>query len=53
MKKTRKILKIVLIAIIAAVVLLIASTYIFRGKIVSLVKAEINHQLTAKLTLRT
>ncbi len=49
MKKTRKILKIVLIAIIAAVVLLIASTYIFRGKIVSLVKAEINHQLTAKV----
>lgn len=49
MKKGKKILKISLISILAIIVLAIASTYIFRGKIVELVKTEINKNINARV----
>lgn len=49
MKKFRKILKIFLISLVALIGLLFASVFIFKGKIVSLVKAEINKNINAKV----
>ena len=52
MKKLKRILKIVLIVLAAFIVLLLASGYIFSGKIVSLVKAEINKNINAKVDFK-
>lgn len=49
MKKLKNILKIVLIVFACFIGLLLASGYIFKGKIVSLVKAEINKNINAKV----
>lgn len=49
MKKVKKILKIFVIALGAIIVLLIASAFVFRNKIVSLVKTEINKNINAKV----
>lgn len=53
MKAFKKILKIFVISIVAIIVILIASAYLFRGKIVSLVKSEINKNLVAKVDFKT
>ncbi len=52
MKKLKKFLKIFLIVLVSLIVLLFASGYIFRGKIVSLVKTEINKNINAKVDFR-
>lgn len=49
MKKLRKTLKIFLIVVLAIIGVLFASGFIFRSKIVSLVKKEINKNLNAKV----
>ena len=49
MKKLNKVLRIFLIVLASLLVLLFASGYIFRGKIVTLVKAEINKNINAKV----
>lgn len=50
--KAKKILKISLITIASIFVLAIASTFIFRGKIVELVKKEINKNLVAEVDFK-
>lgn len=52
MKKFKKFLKIFAISILVLIVLLIASSYIFRGKIVDLVKKEINKNIVAKVDFK-
>lgn len=49
MKKLKKILTISLITIAVIVLLLVGSTYLFRGKIFDLVKTEINKNIDAKV----
>ncbi len=49
MKKFKKFLKIFVISLIVLIGLLFASTFVFRGKIVSLVKSEINKNIHAKV----
>ncbi|MEO6137028.1 MAG: AsmA-like C-terminal region-containing protein [Ginsengibacter sp.] len=52
MKKFKKILKIFLIVLVSLIGLLIAFGFIFRGKIVSLVKVEINKNIDAKVDFK-
>ncbi|MDP4283673.1 MAG: AsmA-like C-terminal region-containing protein [Bacteroidota bacterium] len=52
MKKLKKILKITLIVLVCLIGLLFASGFIFKGKIVSLVKAEINKNINAKVDFK-
>ncbi len=52
MKKLKKVLKISVIVLVSLMVLLFASGYIFRGKIVSLVKTEINKNINAKVDFK-
>ncbi|MEO6187728.1 MAG: AsmA family protein, partial [Ginsengibacter sp.] len=52
MKKLKKILKIFVIVLVSLIVLLFAASYIFRGKIVSLVKTEINKNINAKVDFK-
>lgn len=52
MKKLRKFLKIFVISIVVIIGLMIASAYIFRGKIVEKVKSEINKNLNAKVDFK-
>ena len=52
MKKVKKNLKIFVISIVLLIGLLFASTYIFRGKIVSLIKSEINKNINAKVDFK-
>lgn len=52
MNKFKKVFKIFLIVIVLLVGLLFATPYIFKGKIVSLVKAEINNNLNAKVDFK-
>jgi hypothetical protein len=47
MKKLKKILKVFIIVLLSFIVLLVAAGYIFRSKIVSLVKTEINKNINA------
>lgn len=47
MNKLKKILKVFLIVLLAMIVLLFAGGYLFRGKIVGLVKTEINRNINA------
>lgn len=49
MKKLKKVVKIFFIALFVLAGLLFSAPYIFKGKIVSLVKAEINKKLNAKV----
>ena len=53
MRKLKKVLKIVVIAFAALILLLIASTYLFRGKIVSIAKTEINKNINADVDFKT
>ncbi len=53
MKRTKKVLKISAIVLASFVVLLSLSGFLFRGKIVSLVKAEINEYVNAKVDFKT
>ena len=52
MKKLKKFLKIFFITIIILIGLLFASVYIFKGKIVSLVKSEINKKINARVDFK-
>ncbi len=52
MRRTKKVLKISLIVLISFVVLLFLSGFLFQGKIVSLVKAEINQNINAKVDFK-
>ena len=52
MKKLKKFLKIILIVFLILIGLLFATPYIFKGKIVSLVKKEINKNLNAKVDFK-
>ncbi len=52
MKKLKKFLKVFLIVLVGLVALLFASGFIFKGKIVSLVKAEINKNINAKVDFK-
>lgn len=52
MKKLKKAIKVLLIVVAAFVVLLFASGFIFHDKIVSLVKAEINKNINAKVDFK-
>jgi hypothetical protein len=52
MKKLKKILKVILIVLVCFIALLFASGFIFKGKIVSLVKAEINKNINAKVDFK-
>lgn len=52
MKKLKKFLKVFLIVLVSLVVVLVASAYIFRSKIVSVVKAEINKNINAKVDFK-
>ena len=49
MNKLKKILKVTVIVLVCLIALLFASGFIFNGKIVSLVKAEINKNINAKV----
>ena len=49
MKKLKKVFKIFFITIVILIGLLFASVYIFKGKIVSLVKSEINKKINARV----
>ena len=49
MNKLKKILKVTVIVLVCLIALLFASGFIFKGKIVSLVKAEINKNINAKV----
>ena len=53
MRRTKKVLKISAIVLASLVVLLSLSGFLFRGKIVSLVKAEINEYVNAKVDFKT
>lgn len=52
MKKLKKIIKISLVSLVVLIGLLVASTYIFRGKIISLIKSEINKSINAKVDFK-
>ncbi|MGB4843659.1 MAG: AsmA-like C-terminal region-containing protein [Ferruginibacter sp.] len=52
MKRVKKILKIFVITLVVLIGLLFASTYIFRGKIIALVKSEINKNINAKVDFK-
>lgn len=52
MKKFKKFLKIFVISLVVLIGLLFASTYIFRDKIVTLVKTEINKNINAKVDFK-
>ena len=52
MKKLKKIIKISLVSLVVLIGLLVASTYIFRGKIISLIKSEINKNINAKVDFK-
>jgi AsmA-like C-terminal region len=52
MKKLKKFLKIFFITLLVLIGLLFATPYIFKGKIVSLVKKEINKNLNAKVDFK-
>lgn len=52
MKKLKKILKVSVMVLVSLIVLLFAASYIFRGKIVSLVKTEINKNINAKVDFK-
>lgn len=52
MKKLKKFLKIFFITILILIGLLFATPYIFKGKIVAIVKKEINKNLTAKVDFK-
>ncbi len=52
MKKLKKFLKVIVIVLVSLIVLLVAASYIFRGKIVSLVKTEINKNINAKVDFK-
>ncbi len=52
MKKLKKIIKITLVSLVVLIGLLVASTYIFRGKIISLIKSEINKNINAKVDFK-
>jgi hypothetical protein len=52
MKKLKKFLKIFFIVIFLLIGLLFATPYIFKGKIISMVKKEINKNLTAKVDFK-
>ncbi len=52
MKKLKKFLKVFLIVLAFLIAVLFASGYIFRGKIVSLVKTEINKNINAKVDFK-
>ncbi|MGB5008269.1 MAG: AsmA family protein, partial [Ferruginibacter sp.] len=52
MKIFKKIVKIFLIVIVILAGLVFAAPYIFKGKIVSLVKREVNNNLTAKVDFK-
>ncbi len=52
MKKLRKFLKIFLIVLVGLIGLLFASTYFFKGKLISLIKAEINKNINAKVDFK-
>jgi hypothetical protein len=52
MNKLKKVLKIFFITILILIGLLFATPYIFKGKIVSLVKQEINKNLNAKVDFK-
>lgn len=52
MKKFKKIGKIVLITLLSLVGLLFATPYLFKGKIVKLVKAEINKNVNARVDFK-
>ncbi len=52
MKKLKKFLKIFFITLLILIGLLFATPYIFKGKIVSLVKKEINKNLNAKVDFK-
>lgn len=52
MKKLKKSLKVFVIVLASLIVLLFASGYIFRSKIVSMVKAEINKNINAKVDFK-
>jgi AsmA-like C-terminal region/AsmA family len=52
MKKLKKFLKIFFISLLVLIGLLFATPYIFKGKIVSLVKKEINKNLNAKVDFK-
>ena len=53
MRRTKKVLKISAIVLASLVVLISLSGFLFRGKIVSLVKAEINKNVNAKVDFKT
>ena len=52
MKKLKKVIKIFLLSLVSLIVLAFASTYIFRSKIISLVKSEINKNINAKVDFK-
>lgn len=52
MKRLKKIIKIFLVSLISLIVLAFASTYIFRNRIISLVKSEINKNINAKVDFK-
>lgn len=52
MKKLKKILKVLLIVLVCLIGLLFASGFIFKDRIVSLVKAEINKNINAKVDFK-
>jgi len=52
MKKLKKFLKIFFISLLILIGLLFATPYLFKGKIVALVKKEINKNLTAKVDFK-
>ncbi|MEO6681840.1 MAG: AsmA family protein, partial [Ginsengibacter sp.] len=52
MKRAKKVLKIFLISIASLMVLIFLSGFLFRGKIVSLVKTEINKNINARVEFK-
>lgn len=53
MRRTKKVLKISAIVLASLIVLLSLSGFLFRGKIVSLVKSQINEHINAKVDFET
>ena len=53
MRRTKKVLKISAIVFASLIVLITLSGFFFRGKIVSLVKAQINEHINARVDFRT
>lgn len=52
MKRLKKIIKIFLISLVALIGLAFASTYIFRGKIIALIKEQVNSRINAKVDFK-